>query len=495
MSEDLNETRRERLGALLQKGVDPYPSGYAVTHNSRALHDGFDQLQGQPVAVAGRAMTIRRMGKAAFVTLRDGEGDIQVYLKLDNVGQENFDLLDLLDLGDWLGATGPLEKTKKGETTVFASNFTVLCKAIQTPPEKFHGLRDVELRYRRRYVDLFSNPQVRAAFVARSRIIQLIRERLSAQGFMEVETPMMQTLPGGANARPFITHHNALDRTLYLRIAPELYLKRLLVGGFERVFEINRNFRNEGVDTSHNPEFTMLELYQAHVGLDRMVEITEEIFATLCGALPPPPAEDGTPQSQWTFNNHSLNLHPPFAKIGYMQSMKDRGLPFDPMDLLREDFDAAAALSAAGLEDAAHAPTRGKMVEKTFEALVEPHLIQPTFVMDFPALISPLAKRKTDDPRLTHRFELIVAGMEVANAFGELNDPIDQRQRFEEQARQRQKDDEIPPIDEDFLLALEYGMPPAGGLGGGVDRLVMLFTQNNSIRDVILFPHMRDTEK
>ncbi len=495
MSEGEHDIRLERLKTLREKGVQPYPLGYPVTHASATLHGGFDALQGQPVKVAGRVMTVRRMGKASFATLRDEAGDIQAYFKIDTLGEAAYELLDLVDLGDWVGVSGTLDRTRRGEVTVFADGFTLLSKALRNPPEKFHGLRDIEQRYRKRYVDLFANPDVRTVFQTRSRILSLIRGHLQGKGFMEVETPMMQALPGGAAARPFVTHHNALDMTLYLRIAPELYLKRLLVGGFEKVFEINRNFRNEGVDTSHNPEFTMLELYQSHVDMEEMIAVTEGIFAAVADAVPPLPDEEGNARELWPFEDHALNLRPPFRRIGFMTAIGEKVAamdhPFDPYQLMDETFDAKAALLAAGLEEAAHAPTRGKQIEKTFEALVEPDLIQPTFVVDFPAMISPLSKAKADDPRLVHRFELFAANMELANAFAELNDPIDQRARFEAQAAHRAKDDEIPPIDEDFLEALEYGMPPAGGLGIGIDRVVMLFTGSTSIRDVILFPHMR----
>jgi lysyl-tRNA synthetase class 2 len=419
------------------------------------------------------------MGRATFLDLRDGSGKIQVHASLDGLGESSYRALCESDIGDFLGVAGEVFRTKRGELTVEAAEWTLLAKSLRPLPEKWHGLKDVELRYRHRALDLIANEAVREAFVRRSRMVSGMRRFLDSRDFLEVETPMMQPIAGGATARPFVTHHNALDIDLYLRIAPELYLKRLVIGGLERVYELAKNFRNEGVSTSHNPEYTTLEIYQAYTDYEGMMSLAEELLAesarAAVGSLEVP------------YQGKTIDLSPPWRRIGLLQAVEEAtGITVDGATL--QEIRAQAEGKGIELPDL----SRGKLIEHLFEEFVEPELIQPTIVKDYPIEISPLAKRKPDTDGIVERFELFIGGMEIANAFTELNDPLDQRARFEAQERLRMAgDDEAQQIDEDFLFALEHGMPPTGGIGIGIDRLAMLLTDSRSIRDVILFPTLR----
>jgi lysyl-tRNA synthetase class 2 len=482
---DLVRQRHDKLAALRRRGLDPFGGRYPVSHWAAPLHA---RLQGAtddelaalgPVSLAGRVVALRHHGKTCFAHLMDQTGRIQLYARADQLG-DDYALFTDLDLGDFIGVTGGMMRTRTGELTVAVKAFTFLAKSLRPLPEKWHGLKDVETRYRQRYVDLVVNPTTREVFQLRSRIVRFLRAFLDARGFLEVETPMMQPIPGGAIARPFRTHHNALGMDLYLRIAPELYLKRLVVGGFERVYEINRNFRNEGVSTQHNPEFTMLEFYQAYADYTDLMELTETMFVELAQAM------RGTTSLTW--GEHAIELTPPWPRLPFFDGLgRALGTPVTP------DTDAATlarAAAAHGLELSGQPADR--IWKEVFEALVEPTLVQPTFVIDFPIELSPLAKRKREHPRLVDRFELFVGRREMANAYSELNDPIDQLARFREQAALLARgDEEAHWLDEDYVRALEYGMPPAAGEGIGIDRLVMLFADQPSIREVILFPHLR----
>jgi lysyl-tRNA synthetase class 2 len=475
--DELLRIRREKLREVREAGVEPYGRRFERTHSAAEIKSDFEQFEGKEVTIAGRLMAKRGHGKAAFGDLQDFSGRIQIHVRQDEVGPEAYQLFKKIDIGDILGVRGTVFRTRTGEITVGVKELTLLAKSLRPLPEKWHGLRDVELRSRQRYLDLIVNPEVRQTFILRSKIIREIRRFLDDRGFLEVETPMMQPIAGGAAARPFITYHNALDLKLYLRIAPELYLKRLLVGGFEKVYEINRNFRNEGLSTRHNPEFTMLELYQAYADYTDMMVLTEELISSVARTVL------GTEEIR--YGEAVINLRPPWPRRTFLDAVKERsGVDFGGLD-------TAAAREAArrlGVEVAENA-LWGEAVNAVFEELVEPELIQPTFIIDYPVDISPLAKRKEDDPRLTYRFELFIAGREIANAFSELNDPLDQRERFLKQIEKRQAgDEEAHMFDADYVTALEYGMPPAGGLGIGIDRLVMLLTDAASIREVILFP-------
>ena len=478
--------RREKVDALRRRGIDPFGGRFPVSHWARPLAAELgsakdDELKAfGPVSLAGRIVSLRHHGKTCFAHLMDMTGRIQLYARADQLGAA-YDDFTGLDLGDFIGVAGEMFRTRTGELTVAVRAFTFLAKSLRPLPEKWHGLKDVETRYRQRYVDLVVNQPVREIFTLRSRLVAALRRFFDARGFLEVETPMMQPIPGGAIARPFKTHHNALDLDLYLRIAPELYLKRLLVGGFERVYEINRNFRNEGTSTQHNPEFTMLEFYQAYADYRELMELTEALFVELAQAL------HGSLQVPW--GEHVIDLTPPWRRLPFFEGLT-RALELD----VTTATDAAAVARAAAARgvavDAASAPW--KLWKEVFETLVEPTLVQPTFVLDFPVELSPLAKTKREDPRLVDRFELFIARRELANAYSELNDPIDQLARFREQAQlQARGDDEAHWLDEDYVRALEYGMPPAAGEGIGIDRLVMFFANQPSIRDVILFPHLR----
>ena len=474
----LVEERREKLKSLRAAG-QAYPNDFRRKDSALELHQRYGALskelleaQKPSAVVAGRMMLKRVMGKASFATLQDGSGRIQVYLTQDAPGYEAF---KHWDLGDIVGAEGTVFKTMKGELTVNARAIRLLAKALRPLPEKFHGLADQELRYRQRYVDLVVNPEVRNIFAERSRVIQTIRDVLRAEGYLEVETPMMQPIPGGAAARPFRTHHNALDMDLYLRIAPELYLKRLVVGGMERVFEINRNFRNEGISTRHNPEFTMLECYCAYEDWQYMMDLTERLVRQAAG------------RSSIVYQGRTLEFDKPFARVAIAEALRRQGVQGD----LRDRPLLSRRLKELGVEHENH-PGWGALQLMLFEALAEKHLVQPTFVTDFPAEVSPLSRRRDADPDIADRFELFIDAKEIANGFSELNDPEDQAARFLEQARMKEAGDpEAMYYDADYIRALEYGMPPAGGMGLGIDRLVMLLTDSPSIRDVILFPHMR----
>ncbi|RMH03935.1 MAG: lysine--tRNA ligase [Nitrospirae bacterium] len=489
--EEQNEQRAQRLHklqTLRQLGVQPYGGRFEITHNLEPLlaeHGAKTKADLEHheilVRVAGRIVALRRFGKAAFAVLQEGPARLQVYLKQDLLGASAYRVSQELDLGDWIGVEGRLFRTKTEELTVEVRSLTVLAKGLRPLPEKWHGLTDVETRYRQRYVDLIANPHIHQIFRIRSRIIAGIRAFLTARNFLEVETPMMQPIPGGATARPFVTHHNALNMNLYLRVAPELYLKRLIVGGLGRVFEINRNFRNEGISTIHNPEFTMLEFYQAYADYHDLMALTEELFLQLATEI----LGTGT----ITYQGHTLDLHPPWRRLSYYEAI----LTYNAFDqsLIESRPKAYAAAQQLGLEVAEDA-SLVETLNAIFEETVEPHLIQPTFITDYPTELSPLSRRKDSNPALTDRFELYIAGRELANGFSELNDPLDQRERFEAQAaRRRAGDEEAHYLDEDFLRALEYGMPPTAGEGIGIDRLVMLFTNQSSIREVILFPLLR----
>ena len=486
MEPDLNELMRvrlEKLAELRAKGIEPYGGRFERAHLARFVNEHFGECEGRLVAVAGRLTSKRGMGKASFAHIQDGSGRVQIYVRLNDVGAEAYELFGRLDIGDIVGLRGTVFRTRTGEITVSVENFQILTKSLRPLPEKWHGLRDIELRYRQRYVDLIVNPEVKEVFEVRSRIVRSFRSFLDQKGFLEVETPMMHPIAGGAAARPFKTHHNALGVDLFLRVAPELYLKRLLVGGFEKVYEINRNFRNEGISTRHNPEFTMLELYQAYVDYNDMMDLTEEMIAHV--------AQEVLGTTTITYQGSEIGLKPPWLRLPMLEAVRRHtGLDFASIKTVDE---ARQAVRGSGLEvPLGPGESWGSILNKVFEAAVEPNLIQPAFIVDYPVEISPLAKRKDEAPELTDRFELFIYGREMANAFSELNDPIEQKGRFLTQVEKRRAgDDEAHMMDEDYLNALEYGMPPAGGLGIGIDRLVMLLTDAASIRDVILFPQRR----
>ncbi len=481
--EELNEllqVRRDKLQDLHNLGIDPFGEKFERTHTAQEIATRFDELENEETTLPGRIMSMRTHGKASFADLMDHTGRIQLYLKVDIIGEEGYALLQKLDIGDIVGVTGKIFRTRRGEISVEVRTLKFLSKSLQPLPEKWHGLKDVDLRYRQRYVDLIVNPGVREVFETRSKIIQSIRSFLAQRDYIEVETPMLHVVAGGASARPFTTHHNALDMDLFLRIAPELYLKRLLVGGFDRVFEIGKMFRNEGMSTKHNPEFTMCELYMAYGGATDLMEITEEIYAHI--------AKELVGSTKIVFQGQEIDLTPPWPRKPMLDIIKE----YSGIDLRGlNDTQAREAAKEKGLNLEPTA-SYSQVLDELFDAFVEPKLIQPIFITDHPVEVSPLAKRKKDDPMLTDRFEPFIVTWEVANGFTELNDPIDQEQRFRQQMDERDKgDDEAHMMDEDYIRALEYGMPPAGGLGLGIDRMVMLFTDSPSIRDVLLFPHMR----
>lgn len=483
-AEELNElmrVRREKLAAIAAQGIEPFGRKYNFTHHAADILGGFEQLEGQTVRVAGRVMAVRGHGKASFAHLMDMSGRIQLYFRQDALGEQLYERFKLLDIGDIIGVEGEVFRTQKGEISVKVASFDILAKSLRPLPEKWHGLKDVETRYRQRYLDLIVNPEVRDTFVVRSRVIQALRRWLDDQGYLEVETPMMHPIAGGAAARPFVTHHNALDMKLYMRIAPELYLKRLIVGGFERVYEINRVFRNEGISIKHNPEFTLLELYQAFADCNDIMALTEQIISQAAIAVL------GT--SRLTYQGQEIDLTPPWPRISMTDAIKQyAGIDFAGVKTVAE---ARAVADKLGVH---YEPKQGvgAILNSVFEEVAEKHLVQPTFITGHPTEISPLAKRNKDNPEITDRFEAFIFAREIANGFSELNDPIDQKERFISQVAQRESgDDEAHMMDEDYVTALEFGMPPTGGLGIGIDRLVMFFTDNYSIRDVILFPHMR----
>ncbi|MGP4078165.1 lysine--tRNA ligase [Halobacillus sp. K22] len=494
MSEELNEqmrVRRDKLNAYREQGLDPFGDKFERTHLAEDLIEKYDQYSKEeleeeqfPATIAGRIMTKRGKGKAGFTHIQDVSGQIQLYIRKDRIGEEAYEVFNTADLGDIIGVTGVMFKTKVGELSVKADEFHLLTKALRPLPEKFHGLQDVEQRYRQRYLDLITNPGSRDTFITRSKIIQSMRRYLDGLGFLEVETPLMHGIPGGASARPFVTHHNALDMQLYMRIAIELHLKRLIVGGMEKVYEIGRVFRNEGVSTRHNPEFTMLELYEAYADYHDVMSLTENMVAHI--------AKEVLGSAKVTYNEQEINLEPEWTRLHMVDAIKE----YTGVDFFEHMSDEQAKeLAKEHNVEIQDSMTFGHIVNEFFEQYVEDKLIQPTFIYGHPIEISPLAKKNPDDPRFTDRFELFIVGREHANAFSELNDPIDQRERFEAQLKEREEgNDEAHMMDEDFLESLEYGLPPTGGLGIGIDRLVMLLTDSPSIRDVLLFPQMRNRE-
>jgi len=483
---ELIQQRIKKLENLRDIGIEPYDGVFQPQHSTDEIFKNFGEFDKEKLeqniintSVAGRVILLRDFGKAAFAHLQDSKGRIQVYFRKDILG-EKFQLIKNLDIGDILGIEGRLFRTKTNELTIEVKDFVFLSKSLRPLPEKWHGLKDIEARYRQRYVDLIVNPSVKETFVKRQQIIRYLREFLEKDGFLEVETPMMHTIAGGARAKPFKTYHEALDMELYLRIAPELYLKRLLVGGFERVFEIGKNFRNEGISTKHNPEFTMIEFYVAYKDYNWLMDFTEELLCyvveKVCGEL------------KIKYGNHIIDFTPPYKRISMYDALKEKGVPDE---IFKNQEKATKWAKEKGIELPKES-SLSKILDEIFKETVEPFLIQPTFIIDYPVELSPLAKRKKDNPELVERFELFIAGREIANAFSELNDPIDQKERFLKQLEERLKgDEEVPEMDEDFIKALEIGMPPAAGEGIGIDRLVMLLTNNQSIRDVILFPLLR----
>lgn len=483
---ELLKIRREKLEKLQSEGKDPFQIvKYPVDTHTTDIINNYENYEDKTVCIAGRLMAKRVMGKASFCNIQDRNGRIQSYVSKNDIGDESYAEFKKYDIGDIIGIKGFVFKTKMGEITVHAKEVILLSKSLRILPEKFHGLKDQETRYRQRYVDVIVNPEVKEIFFKRSAIIKSIRNILDEKGFLEVETPTLQTIPGGAAARPFITHHNALDIDMYCRIALELPLKRLIVGGFERVYEIGRVFRNEGIDLRHNPEFTLLELYQAFTDYHGMMDIAEEIFRRSCQDI------NGT--TQISYGGYDLDLGKPFERMTMIDAVKKySGVDFNEIKDTEEARKIAKEKNVAFEER----HVKGDILNLFFEEFVEKNIVQPTFIMDYPVEVSPLTKRKPDMPEYTERFELFIVGREYANAYSELNDPIDQRKRFEHQEAMRAAgDEEANMIDEDFLTALEYGMPPTGGMGIGIDRLVMLMTQTNSIRDVILFPTMRPLDK
>lgn len=498
--DELVQQRLAKLKRIREKGIDPYPHRYHRSHTTQeavALFEGLEKsvmplpltatAQGvhhtqETVQIAGRVASFRSMGKASFLDLRDGSGKIQVYLRKDRLGEEKYALLKEMDLGDFLGVSGAMFRTKTGEVTVEASDCLLLAKSVRTPPEKWHGLVDVEKRYRQRYLDLMSSEEVRTIFRVRSKTISILRRFLDSRGFMEVETPILLPLAAGAMARPFATRHHALDRELFLRIATELHLKRLIVGGFDKVYEIGRVFRNEGIDIQHNPEFTTLESYEAYADYNDVMAMVEQMFGSI--------AQEVASNLKLPWGDQTIDLTPPWRRLPLREAIKEAcGVDF-------QEYPDSASLGermvSMGVPVERNA-SRGRLIDKLLSTYVEPSLLQPTFLVDYPLDMSPLAKRKPEDPTLVERFEAYIGGMEIANAFTELNDPIDQRERFVEQERMRKEmgDQEFDRLDEDFLVAIEHGMPPTGGLGVGIDRMVMLLTNQRSIREVILFPQMR----
>ncbi|WP_370521854.1 lysine--tRNA ligase [Virgibacillus sp. MSP4-1] len=488
---DLVRARMEKLQSYQEQGINPFGSKFERTHLSADLIEGYDEYTKEeleekefPATIAGRIMTKRGKGKAGFAHIQDLQGQIQIYVRKDAVGEEAYELFQSADLGDIVGVSGTMFKTKVGELSVKASEFHMLTKSLRPLPDKFHGLKDVEQRYRQRYLDLIMNPDSRDTFITRSKVLQSMREYLNTRGFLEVETPMMHSIPGGASARPFVTHHNALDIPLYMRIAIELHLKRLIVGGLEKVYEIGRVFRNEGVSTRHNPEFTMIELYEAYADFYDIMELTENLIAHIAKNVL------GTTKVQ--YGDEEVDLEPEWKRLHMVDAIKEfTGVNFWE-NMSDEEARSLAKEHGIDIEDNMKF---GHIVNEFFEQRVEEKLIQPTFVYGHPVEISPLAKKNEEDDRFTDRFELFIVGREHANAFSELNDPVDQRERFEAQLQEREEgNDEAHMMDEDFLESLEYGLPPTGGLGIGIDRLVMLLTNSPSIRDVLLFPQMKNKE-
>ncbi|MGB5925256.1 MAG: lysine--tRNA ligase [Dehalococcoidia bacterium] len=480
--ERITEQRLDSLNRIRARGIDPYPHSYHPSHTIREAITLFQQQKegSQDISLAGRIISRRSIGKMSFLDIRDSSGKIQLSLRYDLLGQEKYQFLQDIDIGDIIGAKGRLFRTKSGELTLEVSDFAMLCKSLRPLPEKWHGLADVEKRYRQRYLDLISNEESRSVFVLRSKIITAVRSFLDKQGFMEVETPVLQPRAGGALARPFVTHHHALDEDLYLRIALELHLKRLVVGGFDKVYEVGRTFRNEGISVEHNPEFTLLECYQAYSDYSDIMRLVEEMFSHV--------AKEVLGDTKLACNGQNIDLALPWQRLCLREAIRNH------CDIDFEDYPDAASLRTRMAELGIEADPnkgRGRLIEELISTCVEPKLVQPTFLLDYPVEMSPLAKRKRGDDHLVERFEGFVYGMEVANAFTELNDPLEQRERFRQQVKERVADEEAEVVDEDFLQALEYGMPPTGGLGIGIDRLVMLLTGQQSIREVILFPQLK----
>lgn len=484
-----NELIRQRilkLDELKKAGIDPYPRKYIVENNAADIIKQFSETtefaEGQfPVKMAGRIMSMREHGKTAFMNIQDSTDTIQIYVRKDRIGDQVFDeVFKNLDIGDIIGIEGWIFRTRTGELTALVQKLTLLTKALRPLPEKWHGLKDKEIRYRQRYADLIANPEVKKVFLARTKIIHSMKRFLDERGFIEVETPVLQPIYGGASARPFITHHNALDMDLYLRIADELYLKRLIVGGIERVYEISKDFRNEGMDRDHNPEFTMLELYQSYADYNDMMVIAEEMVSSAAKEL------YGT--TVISYQGDEIDLTPPWRRLPMTEAVSE-AINVDVKNTSDEELYKIASEREPELPKTI---SRGKLINFLFEEFVEPNLVQPTFIMNHPTEISPLAKKKSDDESVAERFEIFIGHLELGNAFSELNDPIDQRERFMDQAKQREAgDEEAQMMDDDFIRALEYGMPPTGGLGIGIDRLIMLLTDMPSLRDVVFFPHMR----
>ena len=487
MAEELSEllkVRCEKLDELRSRGIEPFPYKYVKSINAADILNKFENLKEgeespEEISIAGRIMTKRGHGKASFAHLQDETGRIQIYAKQDILGNEKYEIYRKLDIGDFVGAKGHVFKTKTGEITVRVSDFVILCKSLHPLPEKWHGLQDKELRYRERYVDLMVNPDVKEVFVKRSKIISLIRKFLEEKGFLEVETPLLHALQGGAAAKPFETYHDALDMPLFMRIAPELYLKRLVVGGFEKVFEMGRVFRNEGMSYKHNPEYTILEIYQSYADYNDIMQLAEDLIVKI--------AKEVTGGLKFEYKGDKIDLTPPWKKISLVSALKQEGIDIEG----KSESEIRKVAKSKGIEGYEEIGI-GKIINVLYDKFVEPNLRQPTFIIDHPIETSPLAKKHRDKKNQVERFELIIAGMELANAFSELNDPLDQRERFKKQAELKAAgDQEAESMDEDFLRALEYGMPPTGGLGIGIDRLVMILTNQPSIRDVLLFPHMK----
>ena len=479
----LMQVRMDKLKELQEAGKDPFEiTKYDRTEFSNEIKENYEQYEGKDVSVAGRIMAKRIMGKASFCTIQDANGRIQSYVSINDLGEESYKAFKTYDIGDIIGIKGFVFKTKTEEISIHAKEVTLLTKSLRDLPEKFHGLKDIDLRYRQRYVDLIVNPEVKDAFLLRSKILKEIKKFLDNEGYLEVDTPILNTIAGGATARPFITHHNTLDLDMYLRIANELYLKRLIVGGFDRVYEMGRMFRNEGMDIKHNPEYTGMELYAAYQDYNDMMDITENMIRTV--------AQNVLGTAKINYQGTDIDLESPWRRVTMIEAIKEvTGVDFNTIET---DEEAINVAKEKGIEMEESKKTRGYIINAFFEEFVEETLIQPTFICDYPVEVSPLTKRKPSDKRLVERFEVFIGGREYGNAYSELNDPIDQRGRFAEQVKQREAgDDEANMMDEDFCMALEYGMPPTGGLGIGIDRLVMLLTDSASIRDVILFPTMK----